>query len=109
MRTGECASSGAYGRNSGAMIVVSDSVVAVGGASSNEPSLPARIVVAPAADVNVSSAELTPSPVDQLITRPLITPPSAAVGSTTTRPCPGNGSGRATASFSSFAPPGNAR
>src|SRR6188768_359451 len=93
IRTGECSSSGAYGRNPFAMIVASEYVPGFGGASSNTPSFPLLIVVAPPLDVNVISASGTPSLVDQLTTRPLMTPPSASTGSMNTRPCPGTGSG----------------
>src|SRR4051812_8257157 len=80
------------------MIVASAYVPGAGGASLNAPAFVVRIVVAPAADVNVSSALGTGSPVDQLITCPAITPPSAAIGSSTTRPWPGFGSSLASAS-----------
>src|SRR5688500_2096232 len=65
----------------GAMIVASANVVGAGGASSNVPCAVVRTVVARPFDVNVSSAPSTPSPVDQLITRPLSTPPSDATRS----------------------------
>lgn len=86
----EWRSSGAYGRNPGALIAVNVNRPGVGGASSNAPSAPLRTVVAPPAPTNVSSAPATPSPVAPLMTRPEATPPSRSTGSITARVSPGS-------------------